>query len=107
MTKQKLNEELLGQINGASVQEIQELKNAILSNPHLRNRYYEMESNYPGSSDSSLVYEVIVQNMDMGELELNEGAKPNKYREYKEYISENGRYYWHTEMVQMLRNYKG
>ena len=107
MTKQKMNEELLGQVNGASNQEIQELKNAILSNPFLRQAFLEMEDMYPGSSDSSLIYEVIVQNMDIGELELNEGAKPNKYREYKEYTKDTGRLYGHAEMVQMLRNYKG
>ncbi|MBR2769662.1 MAG: hypothetical protein IKD68_12075 [Solobacterium sp.] len=104
MSKQILNEELLGQINGASNREIQELKNAILANPYLRREFLEMEETHPGSSDSSLVYEVIVRNMNMGEFELNEGNKPNNYREYN--VNGNGRYYWHTQMVNMVKNYK-
>ena len=99
-----MNEELLGHVNGASDREIQDLKNAILSNPFLRQKFLKMEDTFPGSSDSTLVYEVIVQNMDMGELELNEGNKPNSYREHN--INGNGRYYWHTQMVNMVRNYK-
>jgi len=104
MAKQILNEEFLGQINGASDREIQDLKNAILANPSLRSEFLEMEEMHPGMNDSSLVYEVIAQNMNMGELELNEGNKPNNYREYN--INGNGRYYWHTQMVNMVRNYK-
>lgn len=104
MAKQILNEEFLGQINGASDREIQDLKNAILANPSLRSEFLEMEEMHPGMNDSSLVYEVIARNMNIGELELNEGNKPNNYREYN--INGNGRYYWHTQMVNMVRNYK-
>jgi hypothetical protein len=103
---EKMNDELLERINGASDQEIQELKAVILADPELSGDFFMLskEGNDDGLfqySDRYLVYKVIALNFPMSTLDLNEGSRPNVYAENGQW--KGPRALSHQEMLEMLR----
>ena len=79
MAKQILNEEFLGQINGASDREIQDLKNAILANPSLRSEFLEMEETQKIRNRFQYFLTMISNDADQQRKEEQEREKPAGY----------------------------
>jgi hypothetical protein len=108
MAKQKINDELLDYVNGASDMEIQELKAAILSNPELRDEWYNVakeEDPYDEYEvdDREMIQHIITTYFSMSVIDLNKGSKPNAYVTggHKDSL----RKLTHAEVLQMIKNY--
>jgi hypothetical protein len=103
---EKLNDEILQFISGASDQEILELERALLANPSFADWDSLQElDDYDGLRlDRGLVADILTNNFcdHVDYLELNSGNTPNKYVHpwHDEPFS-------HQEMLRIIKEYKG
>ena len=100
MVKEKLNDDVLDSISGATQDEIRELKEAILSNPYLRK---EWEA-YGGANDLAVLKDMLWR------FNLTNISRFHEDDEYNQYIKvddlNHWDYKWHSEIVYALKNYK-
>ena len=101
MVKEKLNDDAMDLISGATQDEIRELKEAILSNPYLRK---EWEAYNWGGSDQDIVKDILRRFNLTNMTEFNEDDNYNQYIKVDDQNHWN--YLWHSEIVYALKNYK-
>ncbi len=103
MAIEKLNDEVLDTVTGASNAEVQELIAAIQANENLKYQWdYTYGSNYPVSiTDSERVYAILHDcfHMDEDETVINPGDASNVY------IDQDGHRYYHYEILKKIQEY--
>lgn len=96
-------------MNGASDQEIRELKEAGSASPVLRESRDMHINEGTTLSDRDLINDILIENqvLDFGYYFLREGSKGNTCLESDGSGELKGRYYWHQEMLRKMREFKG
>lgn len=103
MKKEQLNDDIPDYVNGASDQEIQELKDAVSANPYLKASWEDFRSPHPQFDDQYMIGYILQNEALMDHIVLNHGGMPNSCPGYEDDSYRNKRHFWHTGILRRLR----